>query len=80
MQLQAGSPYWYQTDHDLYMVSKEHRSHLAYLEKICEAFNISMSEFFSVVESGEREPVVLTQAQAEMLEKWSEKEPVNKNL
>ena len=45
------------------------------LEKLCDAFQITLSEFFSVVESGEREPVVLTQAQAEMLEKWSELRP-----
>ena len=45
------------------------------LEKLCDAFQITRSEIFSVVESGEREPVVLTQAQAEMLEKWSELRP-----
>lgn len=50
------------------------------LEKLCEAFNISMSEFFSVVESGEREPVVLTQEQATMLEKWSALRPEQRDL
>lgn len=29
------------------------------LEKLCDAFNVSVSEFFSVVESAEREPIVL---------------------
>jgi transcriptional regulator with XRE-family HTH domain len=40
------------------------------LEKLCDAFNVSVSEFFSVVESAEREPIVLTHEQATMLEKW----------
>ena len=39
-----------------------------------------MSEFFSVVESGEREPVVLTHEQAEMLEKWSALRPEQRDL
>ena len=30
------------------------------LVKVCDAFGITLTEFFSVVESGEREPVVLT--------------------
>lgn len=45
------------------------------LIKICDAFQITLTEFFSVVESGEREPIVLTQEQAEMLEKWSALRP-----
>ena len=35
------------------------------LLKICDAFGITLTEFFSVVESGEREAVVLTHEQAE---------------
>lgn len=45
------------------------------LVKVCDAFQITLTEFFSVVESGEREPVVLTQDQAEVLEQWSALRP-----
>lgn len=45
------------------------------LEKVCDAFQITLSEFFSVVESGERGAVVLTHEQATMLEKWSSLRP-----
>ena len=48
------------------------------LVKVCDAFGITLTEFFSVVESGEREPVVLTHEQAEMLEKWSALRPEQK--
>ena len=48
------------------------------LLKICDAFGITLTEFFSVVESGEREAVVLTHEQAEMLEKWSALRPEQK--
>ena len=48
------------------------------LVKVCDAFGITLTEFFSVVESGEREPVVLTNEQAEMLEKWSALRPEQK--
>ena len=37
------------------------------LEKICDAFNITMSQFFSDGDS----PVTLTSDQQEMLENWS---------
>lgn len=50
------------------------------LEKLCDAFNISVSEFFSVVESAEREPIVLTHEQAIMLEKWSALRPEQRDL
>lgn len=45
------------------------------LVKVCDAFQITLTEFFSVVESGEREPVILTQDQAEVLEQWSALRP-----
>ena len=48
------------------------------LLKICDAFGITLTEFFSVVESGEREAVVLTHEQAEMIEKWSALRPEQK--
>ena len=50
-------------------------STLPTLVKVCDAFQITLTEFFSVVESGEREPVVLTQDQAEVLEQWSALRP-----
>ena len=50
------------------------------LEKLCDAFNVSVSEFFSVVESAEREPIVLTHEQATMLEKWSALRPEQRDL
>lgn len=50
------------------------------LEKLCDAFNVSVSEFFSVVESAEHEPIVLTHEQATMLEKWSDLRPEQRDL
>ena len=43
------------------------------LVKICDAFGITLT-----VESDEREPVVLTHEQADMLEKWSALRPEQK--
>ena len=50
------------------------------LLKICDAFGITLTEFFSVVESAEREPIVLTHEQATMLEKWSDLRPEQRDL
>ena len=60
------------------MVQKERRPYCTDVLKICDAFGITLTEFFSVVESGEREAVVLTHEQAEMLEKWSALRPEQK--
>ena len=40
------------------------------LEKLCDAFNVSVSEFFSVVESAEREPIVLKQRNGLASARW----------
>ena len=60
------------------IIKKESIPTIPTLERICDAFGITLTEFFSVVESGEREAVVLTHEQAEMLEKWSALRPEQK--
>lgn len=47
--------------------SKNQLPKIPSLEKICDAFGITMAEFFC----GEGDPVVLTPDQREMLENWS---------
>ncbi len=47
--------------------SKNQLPKIPSLEKICNAFGITMAQFFC----GEGDPVILTQDQKEMLENWS---------
>ena len=42
------------------------------LVKICDAFQITLSEFFAKAEGSESAPVVLTPQQMQVMEKWSE--------
>ena len=42
------------------------------LVKICDAFQITLSEFFAKAEGSEAAPVVLTPQQMQIMEKWSE--------
>ena len=41
------------------------------LVKICDAFQITLSEFFAKAEGSESTPVVLTPQQMQVMEKWS---------
>lgn len=41
------------------------------LVKICDAFQITLSEFFAKAEGSESAPVVLTPQQMQVMEKWS---------
>ena len=41
------------------------------LVKICDAFQITLSEFFAKAEGSESTPVVLTPQQMQVLERWS---------
>ena len=41
------------------------------LVKICDAFQITLSEFFAKAEGSESTPVVLTPQQMQVVEKWS---------
>ena len=41
------------------------------LVKICDAFQITLSEFFAKEEGRESAPVVLTSQQMQVMEKWS---------
>lgn len=41
------------------------------LVKICDAFQITLSEFFAKAEGSESAPVVLTSQQMQFMEKWS---------
>lgn len=45
------------------------------LVKICNAFQITLSEFFAKVEENEAETVAITPEQSVMLEKWSALRP-----
>lgn len=46
------------------------------LEKICKAFNITMSQFFAF----ENEPVTLTEKQRQVLENWSKLNPKQQDI
>lgn len=46
------------------------------LEKICKAFNITMSQFFAF----DNEPVVLTDKQRQVLENWSKLNPKQQDI
>jgi transcriptional regulator with XRE-family HTH domain len=54
--------------------SKNQLPKIPSLEKICNAFGITMAEFFC----GEGDPVVLTPDQTEILENWSALSPKQK--
>ena len=54
--------------------SKNQLPKIPSLEKICDAFGITMAEFFC----GEGDPVILTPDQKEMLENWSALSPNQK--
>lgn len=41
------------------------------LVKICDAFQIALSEFFAKAEGSESAPVILTPQQMQVMEKWS---------
>lgn len=41
------------------------------LVKICDAFQITLSEFFAKVEGSESTPVVLTPQQMQIIDRWS---------
>lgn len=60
------------------MVQQKYYAHLTYACKSLRRIRNHTDRVFSVVESGEREPVVLTHEQAEMLEKWSALRPEQK--
>lgn len=46
------------------------------LEKICKAFNITMSQFFAF----DNEPVVLTDKQRQVLENWNKLNPKQQDI
>lgn len=46
------------------------------LEKICKAFNITMSQFFA----WENEPITLTQKQRQVLDNWSKLNPKQQDI
>lgn len=48
----------------------------ASLEKICKAFNITMSQFFAF----DNEPVVLTDKQRQVLENWNKLNPKQQDI
>lgn len=48
----------------------------ASLEKICKAFNITMSQFFAF----DNEPVVLTDKQRKVLENWNKLNPKQQDI
>ena len=45
--------------------------HHFYIVKICDAFQITLSEFFAKAEGNESAPVALTSQQMQVIEKWS---------